>query len=86
MFIKAMLVCRVFSWVCMEARLSATFPIMSVVYSILTDMESLRVFSNDVLVALDGITILWILYNLALTRVKALVKWDVVDVEADAGD
>jgi len=58
LFIVAIFVWRVFSWVCIEAWPSATLPIMLVVCYMLADMDSSRVFSDEVLVALEDITML----------------------------
>ena len=86
LFMVAMLVCSVFNCVWMEAWPSATLPMMLVVCSIRADMDSSIDLSNDVLVALDDITMLCMPSNSVSTRVKSLVRWDVVEVASDADD
>ena len=70
----------------MAACPSATLPIMLVVCSIRADMDSSIDFSEEVLVAFDDMTMLWIRSNSESTRVKSFVKWDVVEVASDADD
>ena len=84
LFMVAMLVCSVFNCVWMEACPSATLPIILVVCSIRADMDSSIDLSDDVLVALDDITILCIRSNSVSTRVKSFVRCDVVEVASDA--
>ena len=86
LFMVAILVCNVFNCVWMEACPSATLPIMLVVCSIRADMDSSIDLSDDVLVALDDITILCMRSNSVSTRVKSFVRWDVVEVASDADD
>ena len=56
---------------------------MLVVCSIRADMDSSIDLSDDVLVALDDITMLCIRSNSVSTRVKSFVRWDVVEVASD---
>jgi len=84
LFMVAILVCNVFICVWMEACPSATLPIMLVVCSIRADIDSSIDLSEDVLVALDDITMLCMRSNSVSTRVKSFVRWDVVEVASDA--
>jgi len=70
----------------MAACPSATLPIMLVVCSMRADMDSSIDFSEEVLVAFDDMTMLWIRSNSVSTRVKSFVRWDVVEVASDADD
>ena len=85
-FIVAILACSVFNCVWMEACPSATLPMMLVVCSIRADMDSFIDFSEEVLVAFDDMTMLWMRSNSVSTRVKSFVRWDVVEVASDADD
>ena len=70
----------------MAACPSATLPIILVVCSIRADIDSSIDFNEEVFVAFEEMTMLWIRSNSVSTRVKSFVRWDVVEVASDADD
>ena len=84
MCISERLVCSVFIWVFKEARPSGTVEIMAVVCSSRTENNSSSVFREDVLVALEVVTILWMRSSSVSTRVKSWVRLEVADVASEA--
>lgn len=85
-FLSDRLVLRLFICVLREAWSSVMVEIMEVVCSRRTEKDSSIVVSEELFVALDEVTILWMHLSSGSTRVKSWVMLGVVDVASDSYD